>query len=53
MVKPANVRITVVEKHSDGIIVKFEDGRCVFYPASLLYQSIPQAQEQDEARSDW
>jgi len=48
-----DARIAAVERHNDGIVVRFEDGRCVFYPTSLLYQTIPEAQEQDETRTDW
>jgi hypothetical protein len=48
-----DARIAAVERLNEGIMVEFDDGRCVFYPASLLYESIPEAQEQDETRTDW
>jgi hypothetical protein len=53
MMRLDDASIAAVERHNDGIVVRFEDGRCVFYPASLLYESLPQAQEQDETQSDW
>lgn len=53
MMKPIDAIIMAVERLNDGVVVKFEDGRCVFYSASLLYKTIPQAEEQDENRPEW
>jgi hypothetical protein len=46
-------RISAVERLKDGVMVKFTDGTCVFYPASLLYEMIPEAEKQDEAKATW
>jgi hypothetical protein len=51
--KPDDAIIMATERLNDGVIIRFEDGRCVFYSASLLYKTIPEAQEQDEDRPDW
>jgi hypothetical protein len=45
--------IMATERLNDGVIVRFEGGRCVFYSASLLYKIIPQAEEQDESPPEW
>ena len=45
--------IVAVERLSDGILVKFNDGRCVFYPVSLLHELIPQAELQNEKDLLW
>lgn len=47
------IRIVTAELLNDGIVVKFKDGRCFLYSASLLAQIIPRAQELDEAATTW
>ncbi len=45
--------IVAAERLSDGVLVKFADGTCVFYPASLLHELIPQAELQNEKVLLW
>ncbi len=45
--------IVAAERLSDGILIKFTDGTCVFYPASLLHALIPQAELQNEEEALW
>lgn len=45
--------IVAAERLSDGVLVKFADGTCVFYPAALLYELIPHAKLQNENALLW
>jgi len=38
-------RVAQADRLEGGIIITFEDGKCAFYPSSLLYASLPQATE--------
>ena len=38
---------------NDGIIVKFDDGKCGFYPSSLLYATLQHCKQLDEAKVQW
>ncbi len=50
---PNDAQIVSVERLNDGLVVLFKDGTCVYYSAPLLYQTIPQAEIQDERVSTW
>ncbi len=39
------IRIKDAIKHEDGVVVVFDNGRSVFYSASVLYHSIPMGKE--------
>ena len=47
------VRILAAERLNDGILIKFADGNCAFYPAALLHAMLPQAEAQDENKKAW
>jgi hypothetical protein len=38
-------RVTSAERMSGGVFIKFNDGKCAFYSASLLHVTLPQAVE--------
>ncbi len=46
-------RVVSAELLNDGIVIKFQDGRCFFYSASVLLEMIPQAKELDESAVAW
>jgi hypothetical protein len=48
MTRPTDARIVAVERLNEGVLVKFQGGRCVFYRDELLYEIIPRAEELDE-----
>ncbi len=37
-------RVTDAQRMTDGVIISFEDGKCAFYSAALLYEAIDQAE---------
>jgi hypothetical protein len=41
-------RIVSAERLADGVVVTFDDGRCAVYSVSLLYTTLPQAEEVPE-----
>lgn len=45
--------IVATERLKDGIVVRFSDGKCVFYSTVLLYRSIKQAEMKDETEVVW
>jgi hypothetical protein len=42
---PLNPRIVLSDRVDNGIVVSFDDGRTVRYPAALLYAVLHQAEE--------
>lgn len=46
-------RIISADRLEEGVVVKFDDGRCAFYSCALLYATLPQSQELDETELDW
>jgi len=38
-------RVTYADRLEDGVIITFDNGKCVIYPASLFYAFLPQATE--------
>lgn len=46
-------RIVTVDRLNNGIVVKFDDGRCVLYPCAFLYAKIAECKELDEAKPSW
>ncbi len=53
MAEQAPIQIIAAERLTDGIVVKFEDGNCIFYSAELLADTIPRAKKLDESVVDW
>ncbi|MGA8729824.1 MAG: hypothetical protein WB608_13820 [Terracidiphilus sp.] len=39
----ASPSIVAAERMADGIFIEFDDGKCAFYSAPLLYDCLPQA----------
>jgi len=37
--------IIFAERLSGGVVIAFDDGRCALFSASLLYTTIPQAED--------
>jgi len=37
-------RVTGAERLNNGVLITFDDGRCAFYSASLLRETLVQAQ---------
>ena len=46
-------RILSAERLHRGIIIAFDDGRCAFFSETLLYATLPQAEEMDEREVEW
>jgi hypothetical protein len=42
---PSGPRIVLSDRLDNGIVVSFDDGRTVRYPAALLYSVVSQAEE--------
>jgi hypothetical protein len=51
MESEAEPRIASPDRLDDGVVITFEDGKCAFYPASLLRATFSQAREVVE--TDW
>lgn len=45
--------MVTAERHNDGVVVQFTDGKCVFYSAVTLYSMIREAELQDEKVTAW
>ena len=48
-----NPSISAADILNDGLVLKFDDGRCAFYSCQLLYDTLPWADEMDEADLAW
>lgn len=48
-----NPHIIAVERLNDGVVIKFDDGTCGFYPEALLYEVFPKAEPMDESYVAW
>ena len=46
-------RIVVADRINDGIIIKFNDGKCAFYSCELLYENLAKCEELDETVLHW
>ena len=46
-------RIVVADRMNDGIIIKFDDGKCAFYSCELLYVNLSKCEELDETVLHW
>ena len=46
-------RIVNVDRMNDGIIVKFDNGRCAFYSCAFLYAKLSESEELDEVDLQW
>jgi hypothetical protein len=53
MTSPTDARIVAVDRLNEGVLIKFQGGRCVFYSDQLLYEIIPRAEERDEEARVW
>jgi hypothetical protein len=38
-------RIVGADRLAGGVVITFDDGKAALYPASLLYATLPQAQQ--------
>jgi hypothetical protein len=45
--------ITAADRLKQGLVLKFADGKCAFYPAALLYSVISKAKLQDDSLVVW
>lgn len=45
-------RILTAERLTGGVVIQFSDGKCALYSASLLYDTLPKAEELYEEPSD-
>ena len=50
---PVQARIVTAERLTNSIVIKFSDGRIALYSTSLLYATLPQAEELDESETLW
>ena len=48
----ATPRIIEALRLRDGVVITFEDGKCVLYAAALLYAMFPDADELNQDMSD-
>lgn len=46
-------RIVVADRMNDGLIIKFDDGKCAFYSCALLYENLSKCEELDETDLHW
>ena len=46
-------KIVIADRTNDGIIIKFDDGRCAFYSCAFLYSKLAEGEELDEADLLW
>jgi len=42
--EPDQPRIVFSDHLDNGVVIGFDDGKMAFYPAKLLYATLPQAQ---------
>lgn len=49
----AQPNLISAERVDSGLVLKFADGRCAFYSATLLYAAIKQAKALDEEKVVW
>ena len=47
-----NRTVDFVEMIRNGIVITFDDGKCAFFPADLLYRQLPEAEELRETDDD-
>jgi hypothetical protein len=43
MEKDCPPHIISAERVGDGVLIEFNDRKCALYPATLLYETLPQA----------
>lgn len=53
MTLPDKPRIISAERMAKGLVLRFEDGRCGFYPYELLSKMCDKAKPLDEQNEDW
>ena len=46
-------RIVNTDRMNDGIVIKFDDGRCAFFSCALLYATLPKCEPLDETIATW
>lgn len=46
-------RIVNVDRMKDGVIIKFDDGKCAFYPCAFLYAKLQECEELNEDDPRW
>lgn len=45
--------IVIVDRTNDGVVIKFNDGRCAFYSCTYLYSKLSECEQLDESQLDW
>ncbi len=48
-----NIQIISADKLNDGLVIRFADGRCAFYSASLLERLYKEAEQLNEEDIVW
>ena len=46
-------RIVNADRMNDGLIIKFNDGKCAFFSCSLLYATLQRCKELTETEVIW
>ena len=46
-------RIFAADLLNNGLVLKFDDGRCAFFSCQLLYDTLPWADEMDDSKLAW
>lgn len=46
-------RIVIADRMNDGVVIKFDDGKCAFYPCTLLYATFAKCEELNEKELQW
>ena len=47
------ISIVIADRLNDGLVIKFQDGKCAFYSAILLYATFDRAEALDEKMTIW
>lgn len=46
-------KIVNADRMIDGIVIKFDDGRCAFYSCAFLYKALPDCEQLEETDLNW
>lgn len=46
-------RIISAERLNSGVVIRFANGQCGFYPNSFLFAKLPECEELNEADVEW
>lgn len=50
---PSNPSIIAAERLNEGVVLKFDNGKCGFYSSSLLFSLWSECEELNEADVEW